>query len=65
MLKNGSLYGSIIPLDVHSMRIKGLTLGETINLQLVALTDHPVGRGTEPAADEANQGNIITSLVEH
>ena len=47
MMKNGKLYGSIIPADVHSLHIRGLSLGEKITLQLLALTDHPVGRGME------------------
>ena len=42
MMKDGKLYGSIIPADVHSLRIKDVNLGETIKLQLLALTDHPV-----------------------
>ncbi|XP_063446523.1 uncharacterized protein LOC134726026 isoform X8 [Mytilus trossulus] len=44
MLKNGKLYGSIIPSDVNSLRIRDITLGEKIQLQLIALTDHPVGK---------------------
>lgn len=44
MLKNGKLYGSIIPSDVNSLRIRDVTLGEKIVLQLIALTDHPVGK---------------------
>lgn len=44
MMKNGKLYGSIIPPEVHTLRIRGLSLGEKIVLQILALTDHPVGR---------------------
>lgn len=44
MLKNGKLYGSIIPAEVNSLRIRDVTLGEKITLQLIALTDHPVGK---------------------
>ncbi|CAL1538548.1 unnamed protein product [Lymnaea stagnalis] len=44
MLKNGKLYGSIIPPDVNSLRIRDVTLGEKLELQLIALTEHPVGK---------------------
>ena len=45
MMKNGKLYGSIIPADVHSLRVQNLSLGERVELQILALTEHPVGRG--------------------
>ncbi|KAK6994911.1 fibronectin, partial [Biomphalaria glabrata] len=44
MLKNGKLYGSIIPPDVNSLSIRDVILGEKIELQLIALTEHPVGK---------------------
>ena len=44
MLKNGKLYGSIIPSDVQSLRIRDVSLGEKLTLQLIALTEHPVGK---------------------
>ena len=44
MLKNGRLYGSIIPPEVNSLRIRDVSLGEKITLQLIALTEHPVGK---------------------
>jgi len=44
MLKNGKLYGSIIPPEVNSLRIRDISLGEKVSLQLIALTDHPVGK---------------------
>jgi hypothetical protein len=44
MLKNGKLYGSIIPPDVNSLRIRDVSLGEKLTLQLIALTEHPVGK---------------------
>ncbi|XP_064633270.1 uncharacterized protein LOC135491376 [Lineus longissimus] len=44
ILKNGKLYGSTVPPDVQSLRIKDVELGEKVSLQLVALTEHPVGR---------------------
>jgi len=55
MLKNGKLYGSIIPADVHSLRIKDVTLGDKVDLQILALTDHPVGR--QEAKDSPNEGD--------
>lgn len=44
MLKNGQLYGSIIPPEVNSLRIRDISLGEKVSLQLIALTEHPVGK---------------------
>lgn len=44
MLKNGRLYGSIIPPEVNSLRIRDISLGEKVSLQLIALTEHPVGK---------------------
>ena len=55
MLKNSKLYGSIIPADVHSLHIKDVTLGEKVELQILALTDHPVGR--QDAKDSPNEGD--------
>ena len=43
LLKNGSFYGSAIPPEVTSMSIKDLSLGENVKLQIIALTEHPVG----------------------
>ena len=51
MLKNGKLYGSIIPPDVNSLRISDVSLGEKLNLQLIALTEHPVGKETRQSLD--------------
>ena len=51
MLKDGKVYGSIMPPDVHSLRIKEITLGDRIELQILALTDHPVGRGGDQEED--------------
>ena len=44
MLRNGKLYGSIIPPEVNSLRIRDVSLGEKVTLQLIALTEHPVGK---------------------
>ncbi|XP_046358181.2 uncharacterized protein LOC124136325 [Haliotis rufescens] len=51
MLKNGKLYGSIIPPDVNSLRIRDMMLGEKVQLQLIALTEHPVGKDTRKSLD--------------
>ena len=51
MLKDGKVYGSIMPPDVHSLRIKEISLGDRIELQILALTDHPVGRGDDHEQD--------------
>lgn len=44
MLKNGKPYGDIIPPDVYSMRVKDVKLGDKAELQIIALTNHSVGR---------------------
>lgn len=49
LMKNGSLYGSTIPPDVTSMSLKDLSLGEEVRLQIIALTEHPVGAGSDDA----------------
>ncbi|XP_036357779.1 uncharacterized protein LOC115211041 isoform X2 [Octopus sinensis] len=41
MFKNRLLYGSVIPPEINSLRIRDLTLGNEITLQLVALTKPP------------------------
>lgn len=56
MLKDGKLYGSIIPPDVHSLRLKGLTLGEKVDLQILALTDHAVGRDGDRSLENDGDG---------
>jgi len=63
MLKDGKLYGSIIPHDVHSLRLKGLTLGEKVDLQILALTDHAVGRDKDNGLENDGEGdNSYVSL---
>ncbi|GFR62047.1 fibronectin, partial [Elysia marginata] len=56
MLKNGKLYGSIIPADVNSLRIRDVTLGEKIDLQLIALTEHPVGKQERKSDGDRDSG---------
>ena len=38
MLKDGKPYGDIIAPDVHSLKVKGVQLGEKFDLQIMALT---------------------------
>lgn len=56
MLKNGKLYGSIIPPDVNSLQIRDVTLGEKIELQLIALTEHPVGKSERKSEMDKDSG---------
>lgn len=58
MLKNGKLYGSIIPPDVNSLRIRDVNLGEKIELQLIALTEHPVGKSDRRSTDGDKDSGI-------
>lgn len=44
LLKNGKPYGTIISPDILCACISDVQLGETVTLQIVALTDHPVGK---------------------
>lgn len=55
MLRNGKLYGAVIPPDVTNLHIHDVTLGEKIELQLIALTEHAVGRqGSKADANKAS-----------
>ncbi|KAH9503746.1 hypothetical protein Btru_066540, partial [Bulinus truncatus] len=58
MLKNGKLYGSIIPPDVNSLSIRDVSLGEKIELQLIALTEHPVGQ-SEGGSKDSGRGTSV------
>ncbi|XP_033744669.1 uncharacterized protein LOC117330483 isoform X1 [Pecten maximus] len=44
MMKNGHLYGGLIPPYINSWTISDTTLGESVTLQLIALTEHPIGK---------------------
>lgn len=46
LVKNGHCYGSIIPSDQSSIKITDLELGETVEFQMISLTNHPVGKYT-------------------
>lgn len=73
MLRNGKLYGSVIPADVTSLHIRDVTLGEKIELQVIALTEHAVGKadrktdidkdsgkGSSQQEDKGKYNNITT-----
>jgi len=67
LLKDGKLYGSIMPPEVHSLRIKDITLGDRVMLQILALTDHPVGRSNQdrsPTKDGDGDSGIDNSQNE-
>lgn len=57
LMKDGKLYGSIMPPDVHSLRIKDVNLGDRVELQILALTDHPVGRQESKSKGEDADGD--------
>nr|XP_034305803.1 uncharacterized protein LOC105321045 isoform X1 [Crassostrea gigas] len=44
LLKNGKLYGHVMGPEVNAVDITGISLGDKVVLQLVALTNHPVGK---------------------
>jgi hypothetical protein len=46
LVKNGKCYGNIIPPEVNTYRISDIDIGETITLQIICLTNHPVGKYT-------------------
>ncbi|KAL3853216.1 hypothetical protein ACJMK2_016773 [Sinanodonta woodiana] len=52
MLRDGKVYGGIVPPDVNFFRIRDIYLGDKIKLQLMALTEHPVGRSQEMVMDK-------------
>ncbi|CAD5112727.1 DgyrCDS1945 [Dimorphilus gyrociliatus] len=63
MIKDDRFYGEIMPSDVYSMRIQeGIHLGDRITLQILALTDHPVGRETDAAPSSQD---AISSIPEN
>lgn len=51
-MKNDSIYGSTIPPEVTSMNIRDVALGDEVKLQIIALTEHPVG-----GVDSSKQGH--------
>ncbi len=46
MIRNGRCYGNIIPSEVSTFRICDIDIGETVTMQIICLTNHPVGKYT-------------------
>lgn len=46
MVRNGKIYGEIIPPDVNYYKITDIEIGEIVDLQIISLTNHPVGKYT-------------------
>jgi hypothetical protein len=44
LVRNGKCVGSILPPECNTHRINDLDLGELLNLQIISLTNHPVGK---------------------
>ncbi len=44
LVKNNKCYGSILPPEVNTSRVDGLEFGDLVNLQVISLTNHPVGK---------------------
>lgn len=51
LLKNDAVYGSTIPPEVTAMSIKDVALGDEVKLQIIALTEHPVGGENQTAGE--------------
>ena len=47
LIKNGKLCGALIPPETTMYKLTNLEIGETCDLQLISLTDHPVGKYSE------------------
>ncbi len=54
-----------MPPDVHNMRIKDVDLGEKITFQILALTDHPVGRNEDRKAATDGDSGIESAALEN
>ena len=44
MVKNNKCYGTILPPETNTSRINDMEIGDLINLQVISLTNHPVGK---------------------
>ena len=53
MIKDGKCFGNLIPHDVNTYTVTGVEIGETVNLQMISLTNHPVAKYT-PLHDHPN-----------
>jgi hypothetical protein len=47
MVKNGKLSGPIIPPETSLYKFNNVEIGETLDLQLISLTNHPIAKYTE------------------
>jgi hypothetical protein len=56
LVKNGRLSGAIIPPDTTLFKLTSIEVGETVDLQLISLTDHPVGRFQDPNCGQCYGG---------
>ncbi|XP_077978814.1 uncharacterized protein LOC144434231 [Glandiceps talaboti] len=67
LVKDGKLYGSIISPDILCATICDVSLGDIVTLQLIALTNHPVGRleNEESIASSSDSGFDNTSATVH
>ena len=64
VIKNNKVYGTSLPSECGSIRIREVTLGETVELQLISLTDHPVGGGSITSARRSDSG-VYSNHAEH
>lgn len=46
LVRNGRCHGDIIPYDCSVYKLTDVELGQTVSLQIIALTNHPVGKYT-------------------
>jgi hypothetical protein len=46
LVRNGRCHGDIIPHDCNLFKLSDVELGQTVSLQLISLTNHPVGKYT-------------------
>lgn len=46
LLRNGRCHGDIIPHDCTIYKVTDVEIGDTVNLQMISLTNHPVGKYT-------------------
>ena len=49
---------------MHTLRIKDVTLGDRVTFQILALTDHPVGRHHDNKSTTTEGDSGIESVIE-
>jgi hypothetical protein len=47
IIRNGALYGDVIGNETYAARITDVEIGDTVDLQIIALTNHPVSKFVE------------------